>query len=178
MLWRNAYRARHMADTVSHDQNFKNLIVDYPRQALSFFAPEEAPPPGDEVRIMPVRQEQLQGRLGTRFRELDAPLLVEWTGGRRAAVVFAMEHESNARRFSPSRLAHYCLDLYELLGTDRVVPVTIFLRDAAGAPGSLVLRTERRAYLTFDYLACAIGEMPRNTGLRATTLWPASTCRT
>ena len=32
-----------MANAVSHDQNFKNLILDYPRDALAFFAPEEAP---------------------------------------------------------------------------------------------------------------------------------------
>ena len=32
-----------MAESVSHDQNFKNLIVNYPREALSFFAPDEAP---------------------------------------------------------------------------------------------------------------------------------------
>ena len=32
-----------MADAVSHDQHFKNLIVEYPRDALAFFAPEEAP---------------------------------------------------------------------------------------------------------------------------------------
>jgi len=24
---------------MNHDQNFKNLILDYPRQALEFFAP-------------------------------------------------------------------------------------------------------------------------------------------
>ncbi len=38
-----------MADAVGHDQNFKNLIVDYPRDALAFFAPEEAPAP-EETR--------------------------------------------------------------------------------------------------------------------------------
>jgi len=27
---------------MSHDQNFKNLILDYPHQALAFFAAEEA----------------------------------------------------------------------------------------------------------------------------------------
>ncbi len=27
---------------MSHDQNFKNLILDYPRQSLAFFAAEEA----------------------------------------------------------------------------------------------------------------------------------------
>jgi len=27
---------------MAHDQSFKNLILDYPRQALAFFAAEEA----------------------------------------------------------------------------------------------------------------------------------------
>ena len=60
-----------MADTVSHDHNFKNLIVEYPRQALEFFAPGEAPARDDEARCVPVRQEQLKAHLGGRFRELD-----------------------------------------------------------------------------------------------------------
>lgn len=113
---------------MSHDQNFKNLILDYPREALRFFAPEEAATLDDTVCITPIRQEQLQDRLGERFRELDVPLLVEWPDGRRGALVFAVEEESDSRRFSIHRLAHYCLDLAELLGTDRVVPVVIFLR--------------------------------------------------
>ena len=144
-----------MADAVSHDQNFKNLILDYPRHALAFFAAEEAPGPGDEVRILPVRQEQLQERLGQRYRELDTPLLVEWSDGRRKAVLFALEEESDGRRFSPHRLARYCLDLAELFDTDRVVPVAIFLR-ASPAPAVLALGTERRRYLTFDQVACRL----------------------
>ena len=63
---------------MSHDQNFKNLILDYPEQALALFAAEEAAGIGDGARITPLRQEQLQERLGERFRELDVPLLVEW----------------------------------------------------------------------------------------------------
>ena len=70
-----------MANAISHDQNFKNLILDYPREALAFFAAGEAPSPEDDVRIVPVRQEQLQEVLGGRYRELDVPLLVEWTDG-------------------------------------------------------------------------------------------------
>ena len=35
---------------VSHDQNFKNLIIDYPRDARAFFAAEEAPGPDDGSR--------------------------------------------------------------------------------------------------------------------------------
>ena len=149
-----------MVNAVSHDQNFKNLILDYPLDALAFFAPEEAPAPDDPVRIVPARQEQLKERLGNRFRELDVPLLVEWADGRREAVLFVLEEETDWRRFSLHRLAHYCLDLAELFETNRVVPVAIFLRAAEGASASLTLGTERRRYLTFDTLACKLKEIP------------------
>ena len=149
-----------MANAVSHDQNFKNLILDYPRDALAFFATEEAPLPEDDVEIIPARQEQLQERLGTHYRELDVPLLVEWANGRRDAILFVLEEETNWRQFSPRRLAHYCLDLTDLFQTDRVVPVTIFLRDADAAPASLTLGTERSPYLTFNYLTCKLQEIP------------------
>ena len=88
------------------------------------------------------------------------PLLVEWADGRREAILFVLEEETDGRRFSLHRLAHYCLDLAELCETDRVVPVAIFLRAAEGAPVSLELGTERRRYLTFDYLACKLKEIP------------------
>ena len=149
-----------MANAISHDQNFKNLILDYPREALAFFAAGEAPSAEDEVHIVPARQEQLQDRLGGHYRELDVPLLVEWTDGRRDAVLFALEEESEGRRFSPHRFAHYCLDLAEMFETDRVVPVAIFLRGGGAAPTSLELGTERHCYLEFDWLACPLAEMP------------------
>ena len=71
-----------------------------------------------------------------------------------------LEEETDRRRFSLHRLAHYCLDLAELFETDRVVPVTIFLRDADAAPASLTLGTERRIYMKFDYLVCKLKEIP------------------
>ena len=96
--------------------------------------------------------------MGERHRELDVPLLVEWRDGRRDAVLFALEEESERRRFSPHRLAHYCLDLAELFGTDRVVPVAIFLRSGPQS-GPLALGTERRIYLAFDPLALSLAEL-------------------
>ena len=47
---------------ISHDQNFKNLILDYPREALQLFAAREAQLLDNTVRIVPVRQEQLKQR--------------------------------------------------------------------------------------------------------------------
>ena len=66
---------------MTHDQNFKNLILDYPRQSIALFAASEAQTIDADARVTPVRQEQLQERLGERFRELDIPLLVELESG-------------------------------------------------------------------------------------------------
>ncbi len=35
-----------------NDQNFKNLILDYPRESLQFFAPEEVTPDIDQANIL------------------------------------------------------------------------------------------------------------------------------
>ena len=44
---------------MSHDQNFKNLILDYSRQALEFFAAAATHVEWTTARITPVQQ---QGR--------------------------------------------------------------------------------------------------------------------
>jgi len=144
----------------SHDQNFKTLILDYPRQALQFFAPEEAAYVDGNARITPLRQEQLKNRLGDRFHELDVPLQVEWPDGRRAALLFLLEEESNPARFSIHRLGRYCLDLAELMETTRVVPVVIFLRSSSHIPGDLHLGGDRHTFLSFRYIACVLPDIP------------------
>jgi hypothetical protein len=144
---------------MSHDQNFKNLILDYPREALAFFAAEEAAGLAEDVRITPLRQEQLKERLGDRFRELDVPLLVEWPDGRTEALLFVIEQETQARRFEIHRLVHYCVDLAVLCNTDRVVPVVIFL-DRGSVPTKWSLGGDRHTYLHFEYLACRLADIP------------------
>ena len=144
---------------VSHDQNFKNLILDYPIQAIELFSPQEAEALDETVRIVPLRQEQLKERLGDRFRELDVPLLAEWPDGRREALLFVLEEETNPNRFSIHRLAHYSLDLADLCQTTRVVPVVIFLNSSGREPERLVLGSERYDYLTFHYIRCALSEL-------------------
>lgn len=144
---------------MSHDQNFKNLILDYPRESLAFFAAAEAADGFVGADVTPLRQEQLKERLGERFRELDVTLLVTWSDDRREAIVFVLEEETDARRFSIHRLAHYCLDIAELCQTDRVVPVVIFLR-SGDVPKALDLRGDRHVYLSFKYLSCELTAIP------------------
>ena len=49
---------------MSHNQNFKNLILDYPRESMRFFAAAEAMQVDQGARILPIREEQLKERLG------------------------------------------------------------------------------------------------------------------
>jgi hypothetical protein len=144
---------------MTHDQNFKNLFLDYPRAAIALFAAAEAQAIDADARVTPVRQEQLQERLGERFRELDIPLLVEWPDGRRAAILFVIEEETEPARFSIHRLAHYCLDLSELLDTKRVVPVVVFLH-RGDFPEQLSLGGDAATYLDFSFLAYALPRIP------------------
>lgn len=159
-----------MVKSVSHDQNFKNLILDYPQQALEFFAAPEAMELDNGVRITPLRQEQLKNRLGDRFHELDVPLLVEWPDGRREALLFVLEEETKPSRFSIHRLAHYCLELAELCKTDRVVPVVIFLHQTRSVTEKLVLGTEYLTYLTFHYLKCDLANIKASDYLNSPNL--------
>jgi hypothetical protein len=43
---------------MSHDQNFKNLILDYPHAAVSFFAESEASGIDAGARILPIRPQR------------------------------------------------------------------------------------------------------------------------
>ncbi|WP_431066293.1 DUF4351 domain-containing protein [Methylotuvimicrobium sp.] len=97
----------------------------------------------------------LLSRLKWEAHELDTPLLVEWLYGRREVILFLLEEETEVRRFSIYRLAHYCLDLSELAQTDRVVPIVIFL-DRGRHPYELYLGGERHNYLSFRYIACEL----------------------
>jgi hypothetical protein len=154
---------------MSHDQNFKNLILDYPHDSIHFFAAVEAQAIDTGARILPIREEQLKERLGERFRELDVPVLVEWPDGRRAALLFVFEEETDPARFSIHRLAHYCLSLAELYGTDRVVPVVIFLHPG-GFATRLTLGSEAHRYLDFHYIACALKQIPARDHLASRNL--------
>ncbi|XUO84685.1 DUF4351 domain-containing protein [Halomonas sp. KM007] len=151
-----------MVNRTSHDQNFKNLILDYPREALAFFASEEAGDLLPSVKVTPIRQEQLKERLGDRFHELDVPLLVEWPNGQREALLFTLEEETDPGRFSIHRLAHYTLHLSELFDTERVVPVVIFLNSNKKVAESLHIRSERHSYLQFHYLHTHLNKLPAN----------------
>ena len=141
----------------SHDQYFKNLIVQYPRQALSFFALGAAEVLDDSVIITPIRQEMLMERLGERFFELDVPLEVRWPDGRREAMIFIIEEETTPGRFAIDRLAKYCLEIYGIYRIRAITPVVVFLRDDPGIPLRLDLEgVDKAPVMFFRYVPCIL----------------------
>ena len=80
-----------------------------------------------------------------------------------------LEEETEPKRFSIHRLAHYCLDLAELYKIERLVPVVIFLRPGHYAE-TLRLGSETHAYLQFDYLHRALFATPAREHLQSTNL--------
>jgi hypothetical protein len=108
--------------------------------------------------MTPVREEQLQERVGEHFHELDNPSLLECPTGDRAALLFVIEEESDPRRFSIHRLVVYCSDLAELCQTEQVVSVAVFPH---GGPTrrSLELHSDRHTCLSFPSMAGELGRM-------------------
>ena len=146
----------------NHDQNFKNLILDYPRQALEFFAPEEARHIPADATITPIREEQLKERLGDRFFELDVPLLVEWKDGSREALVFCIEEDSRPDEDHPLRHAIYCIQLARLLKTRRVVPVAIYPFHSKPFENKFKLAGDFGVYLEFNGISIRLRALESN----------------
>lgn len=144
---------------LTHDQNFKNLILDYPMASIEFYAPEEAKRVIEQkLKITPIRQEMLQEKLGHRYRELDTPVLLEHPDKKREGLAFVFEEESQTRYFSIHHLARYCLDISELFKTESVVPVVIFLQKSARAKKKLRLGSKGDVYLEFRYVYFSLAE--------------------
>ena len=77
-----------------HDQNFKNLILDYPCEVVAFFAQEET---RDDFKSSDTTG--TINRLGDRFCEMDVPLLTKWPNGKRVVIVFVLRRNASASRF-------------------------------------------------------------------------------
>lgn len=139
----------------SPDHSFRHLILDYPRQAVEFFAPEEAALLDHTARVRPLRQELAAAHHDQRQSEI--PLQVEWPGGRREVILFTFAEEKPP---NSHWLARYCLDLSERLGITRIVPVVIFLKRASKAVWQQELNNDHQPYLFFRYLCCVLAGMP------------------
>ena len=143
----------------AHDQNFKNLILDYLRESLEFFAQSEAAFFTPDVTITPLREEQIKEWMGDRGAILDVPVIVKWPHGEQAGLIFCFEHNTQDAKDLIKRHALYCIKMSMLYDTDRVVPVAIFPEAEGAVKESFEFSGGAETYLSFKCLTVKLKEL-------------------
>ena len=143
----------------SHDQHFKNLIGDYLLQSLKMMLPDLTASWPADVRIVPIRQEQLKARMGDTFRELDIPVAVEFPDQSRKALVIVIEIESKDREEFLYYLSIVCTHVAMLLKTRRIIPVAFYPFRSAPLAESFTLGDDDTDYQVFRCRSCVLGTM-------------------
>ncbi len=139
---------------ISHDQNFKNLFLDFPVDALKWILPETIRTFGPVVKIDFSRQESKKDKLSDPHLALDIPILYTFRDGRRL-LLWLMEFQEDKSKFSIYKLLRYTTDKMEAYPDALVVPTVIFTdrrqwtKDVARC---LDARLNDRVLLRFEYV--------------------------
>ena len=142
-----------------HDTTFKNLIRDYLREALQFFAHVEAShlPPDAILTTLP--EERLRHWLGERGAIQDIVVKVEFPSGEREMLVFCIEHNTRESKHLLKRQAKYCIQASIDFETDRIVPVAIFPEEGRKVKKRFKLGTELGIYMDFRCITVKLKEL-------------------
>jgi len=136
----------------SHDHNFKNVFLDFPKEALAWLAPQAFEAFGALTGLEFVRQEPAKRKLKDPHLALDMPILFHFERGQ--VLLWLVEFQEDKRRFSIYRLLRYATDLMEAHPQATVLPTVLFTKrakwrkDVKRALGS---RLAGRVYLHFEY---------------------------
>lgn len=128
-----------------HDQNFKTLIVENPKEAITFAMPKCADLFRREPEIEPIREETLKTFFADSFLRMDVPLLVKYEN---AAFTFLVEHQHDQFKFSIHQLARYVSHLQEQYERE-VIPIVYFPNASAKNP--IPLRATKSAFMGKRY---------------------------
>ena len=109
---------------VSHDQNFKNVFMDFPKEALEWILPDIPAKMGDIRHVQFVRQEPAKRRLKDAHLFLDMPIL--FTFDKRQVLLWVVEFQEDKRRFSIYKLLRYVTDLIEKYPDALMIPAVLF----------------------------------------------------
>ncbi|MFH0726555.1 MAG: Rpn family recombination-promoting nuclease/putative transposase [Pseudomonadota bacterium] len=109
---------------VSHDQNFKNVFLDFPKEALEWILPDIPAKMGELRHVKFVRQEPGKRRLRDAHLSLDMPILFTFDQGQ--VLLWLVEFQEDKNRFSIYRLLRYVTDLVEKHPDALVIPTVLF----------------------------------------------------
>ena len=136
----------------SHDHHFKNLFLDFPKQALEWLLPNALQQYGAIEKISFVRQEPKKRRLQDRGLVLDMPILFSFEKGR--ILLWIVEFQEDKKGFSIYRLLRYTTDLMEQFPDAVVIPTVMFTarkKWKTDIRRSIESRFSDRLFLHFEY---------------------------
>ena len=137
----------------SHDHNFKNLFLDFPKESLEWLFPQAQENWGQVRNIEFVRQEPKKRKLSDPSLVLDLPILFSFDDHQ--LLLWLVEFQEDKARFSIHKLLRYTTDLMEAYPKALVIPTVLFTdRKKWRKPvlQQLETRLNDRLFLHFEYL--------------------------
>lgn len=137
----------------SHDHNFKNVFLDFPKEALEWLLPDVSKELGQIQRVSFVREETKKRRLSDAHLSLDMPIL--YTFEKKQVLLWLVEFQEDKGRFSIYRLLRYVTDLMEQYPDALMIPTVLFTkREKWRKDVKQVLNSQwgSRQFLHFEYL--------------------------
>ncbi len=110
---------------IPHDQNFKNLFLDFPLETLEWILPETIQSFGPVIKYDFSRQETRKDKLADGHLALDIPILYTFRNNRKL-LLWLVEFQEDKSEFSIYKLLRYTTDKMEAYPDALVVPTMIF----------------------------------------------------
>jgi len=108
----------------SHDHNFKNLCLDFPKETLNLFLPQAEANWGKVRNVEFLRQEPKKHNLSDPSLELDMPILFHFD--HQQLLLWLVEFQEDKAKFSIYKLLRYTTDLMEAHPDALVIPTVLF----------------------------------------------------
>lgn len=137
----------------SHDQNFKNLFLDFPQEALAWILPQTLEIWGKIRQIDFVRQEPKKRHLADSHLSLDMPIL--FTFERQQLLLWLVEFQEDKNKFSIYTLLRYTTDLMEAYPRAIIAPTVLFTDRTIWRKDvlhELLSQLQNRVFLHFEYI--------------------------
>ena len=93
----------------SHDHNFKNVFLDFPKEALEWLLPQVLKEWGPVRHVEFVRQEPKKRKLSDSHLVLDMPILFSFD--QHQLLLWLVEFQEDKSKFSVYKILHYTANL-------------------------------------------------------------------
>ena len=137
----------------SHDHNFKNMLMDFPKEALDWLLPDVSKGLGRIQQISFVREEPKKRQLADAHLSLDMPIL--YTFDKKQVLLWLVEFQEEKGRFSIYKLLRYATDLMEQYPDALMIPMVLFTKRVKwrkDVKRELNSRWGNRQFLHFAYV--------------------------